>query len=206
MTFRVWAFIGIVALVLSVPGQLRAEDSSATKAATGDAATPPADTKAADPATPSTTTDQGKATSDNTSKTADDTTKDVKEKKKAKKKTAKTTPKKSKDVTELQKKDLKVGKGKEAKSGMKVTVHYTGWLTDGKKFDSSKDHGQPFSFTLGAHQVIEGWDKGVAGMKEGGKRRLTIPPTLGYGDRGAGDAIPPNATLIFEVELLTVEG
>jgi FKBP-type peptidyl-prolyl cis-trans isomerase FkpA len=86
-----------------------------------------------------------------------------------------------------------------------VSVHYTGWLTDGKKFDSSKDRGQPFQFALGAGQVIKGWDEGVQGMKIGGKRKLTIPPGLGYGSRGAGNVIPPNATLIFEVELLGVK-
>jgi len=101
--------------------------------------------------------------------------------------------------------DIKVGTGAEAVSGKTVTVHYTGTLTDGKKFDSSVDRGQPFKFTLGAGQVIQGWDKGFAGMKVGGKRKLTIPPELGYGERGAGGAIPPNATLIFDVELLGVE-
>jgi FKBP-type peptidyl-prolyl cis-trans isomerase len=98
--------------------------------------------------------------------------------------------------------DLKVGDGPEAKAGQTVSVHYTGWLTDGKKFDSSVDRGQPFEFPLGGGRVIKGWDQGVAGMKVGGKRKLTIPPHLGYGDRGAGGVIPPGATLIFEVELL----
>jgi FKBP-type peptidyl-prolyl cis-trans isomerase len=101
--------------------------------------------------------------------------------------------------------DLQVGEGEEAKSGHTVNVHYTGWLTDGKKFDSSHDRRQPFSFKLGAGQVIRGWDEGVAGMKVGGKRKLTIPADLGYGARGAGGAIPPNATLVFEVELLGVK-
>lgn len=105
-------------------------------------------------------------------------------------------------VTDLKIEDLKPGTGAEAKSGQQVTVHYTGWLTDGKKFDSSLDRGQPFKFMLGAGQVIQGWDKGVAGMKVGGKRKLTIPPQMGYGERGAGGVIPPNATLVFEVELL----
>lgn len=102
--------------------------------------------------------------------------------------------------------DEVVGTGPEPKSGQKVSVHYTGWLDDGgkpgKKFDSSRDRGQPFAFTLGAGQVIAGWDAGVATMKTGGKRRLVIPPEQGYGPRGAGGVIPPNATLIFDVELL----
>ena len=101
--------------------------------------------------------------------------------------------------------DQKVGTGEVARNGMKVRVHYTGWLKDGKKFDSSVDRGQPFEFTLGAHQVIRGWDEGVAGMKVGGKRKLIIPPQLAYGDRGAGGGlIPPNAELTFDVELLAV--
>jgi FKBP-type peptidyl-prolyl cis-trans isomerase len=100
--------------------------------------------------------------------------------------------------------DLVVGKGPEAVRGKTVEVHYTGWLTDGKKFDSSVDRGEPFSFRLGAGEVIEGWDRGVAGMKVGGKRKLTIPPEIGYGARGAPPVIPPNATLVFEVELLAV--
>jgi FKBP-type peptidyl-prolyl cis-trans isomerase FkpA len=107
-------------------------------------------------------------------------------------------------VTELKIEELKVGTGAEAKAGQPVQVHYTGWLTDGKKFDSSVDRAQPFKFQLGAGQVIPGWDKGVAGMKVGGKRKLTIPPAMGYGERGAGGVIPPNATLVFEVELLGV--
>ncbi|PKM43265.1 MAG: peptidylprolyl isomerase [Gammaproteobacteria bacterium HGW-Gammaproteobacteria-1] len=100
--------------------------------------------------------------------------------------------------------DLVSGEGDEAKSGQMVTVHYTGWLENGNKFDSSKDRNDPFRFKLGAGQVIRGWDEGVAGMKVGGTRKLTIPANLGYGSRGAGGVIPPNATLIFDVELLAV--
>ncbi len=100
--------------------------------------------------------------------------------------------------------DLAVGSGAEAVKGARVSVHYTGWLTDGTKFDSSVDRGKPFQFQLGAGQVIQGWDQGVAGMKVGGKRKLVIPPEMGYGARGAGRVIPPNAVLVFEVELLGV--
>jgi FKBP-type peptidyl-prolyl cis-trans isomerase FkpA len=100
--------------------------------------------------------------------------------------------------------DVKVGTGAAAESGKPVSVHYTGWLTNGTKFDSSKDRGQPFEFPLGGGRVIKGWDEGVQGMKVGGVRKLTIPPELGYGARGAGGVIPPNATLVFEVELLKV--
>ena len=99
--------------------------------------------------------------------------------------------------------DLVVGDGEEAKAGRTVSVHYTGWLTNGSKFDSSKDR-NPFEFPLGARHVIAGWDEGVQGMKVGGSRKLTIPPELGYGARGAGGVIPPNATLVFEVELLAI--
>jgi len=101
--------------------------------------------------------------------------------------------------------DTVLGTGAEAKAGNRVVVHYTGWLTDGRKFDSSKDRNDPFAFLLGGRQVIAGWDEGVQGMKIGGTRKLTIPAQLGYGARGAGGVIPPNATLVFEVELLGVQ-
>jgi FKBP-type peptidyl-prolyl cis-trans isomerase FkpA len=100
--------------------------------------------------------------------------------------------------------DIVEGSGAEAVAGKTVSVHYTGWLTDGQKFDSSKDRNDPFAFVLGGGMVIKGWDEGVQGMKVGGTRKLTIPPQLGYGVRGAGGVIPPNATLVFEVELLDV--
>ena len=110
----------------------------------------------------------------------------------------------------LQYLDTTTGDGPQAEAGKQVTVHYTGWLyaddTQGAKFDSSKDRGDPFAFSLGAGMVIRGWDEGVAGMKVGGKRTLIIPPELGYGPRGAGGVIPPNATLKFDVELLGVSG
>ena len=116
------------------------------------------------------------------------------------------------NVTELIKTDAKPGTGAEAASGQNVTVHYTGWLYDetkgdkkGTKFDSSRDRNEPFTFRLGAGEVIRGWDEGVAGMKVGGQRVLTIPPQYGYGARGAGGVIPPNATLLFDVELLGVQ-
>lgn len=110
------------------------------------------------------------------------------------------------NVTELKIEDLIIGTGIEAVSGKVISVHYTGTLTNGTKFDSSKDRGEPFEFTLGAGQVISGWDKGFTGMKIGGKRKLIIPPAMGYGDTGTpGGPIPPNATLIFEVELLGVK-
>ncbi len=113
--------------------------------------------------------------------------------------------------SDLQKIDVKQGTGTEAVAGKAVSVHYTGWLYDpsapqgkGRKFDSSRDRGTPFDFPLGAGRVIRGWDEGVAGMKVGGQRTLVIPPKMGYGERGAGGVIPPNATLVFEVELLGV--
>ncbi|PKO53026.1 MAG: peptidylprolyl isomerase [Betaproteobacteria bacterium HGW-Betaproteobacteria-20] len=124
---------------------------------------------------------------------------------------AKETATMTTEITELQKIDTQVGTGREAEPGFNVSVHYTGWLFDaaaeghkGKKFDSSVDRKQPFNFHLGAGQVIQGWDEGFAGMKVGGKRTLIIPSEMGYGARGAGGAIPPNATLIFDVELLDV--
>ncbi len=109
------------------------------------------------------------------------------------------------EVKELQIKDVKIGTGKEAKDGNAVTVHYTGTLQNGKKFDSSKDRNQPFTFQLGRGEVIKGWDRGVKGMKVGGVRKLVIPPTLGYGANGAPPVIPANAVLNFDVELLKVE-
>ena len=113
-----------------------------------------------------------------------------------------------KTATGLQYEDTVTGTGPEAKAGQNVSVHYTGWLYNngqsGAKFDSSKDRSQPFSFRLGGGQVIKGWDEGVPGMQVGGTRRLVIPPHLGYGARGAGGVIPPNATLLFDVELLSV--
>ena len=115
-----------------------------------------------------------------------------------------TSEKEQKMTDKLEIVDHKVGEGAEAKAGQMVTVHYTGTLTDGSKFDSSKDRNQPFQFKLGAGHVIKGWDQGVAGMKIGGVRKLTVPSDLGYGPRGSGP-IPPNATLVFEVELLGVQ-
>jgi len=108
-------------------------------------------------------------------------------------------------MSELKFEDIKVGDGQEATGrGQTVFVHYTGWLEDGTKFDSSKDRNDPFSFPLGVGFVIPGWDQGIVGMKIGGTRKLTIPPRLAYGENGAGGVIPPNATLIFEVELLEI--
>jgi FKBP-type peptidyl-prolyl cis-trans isomerase len=107
-------------------------------------------------------------------------------------------------AAELKIEVLTEGTGPQPKPGQTVSVHYTGWLTDGKQFDSSKDRGQPFSFTLGKGQVIQGWDQGVAQMKQGSTAKLTIPPELGYGAHGAGGIIPPHATLVFEVELIGI--
>ena len=116
------------------------------------------------------------------------------------------------NITTLMKTDDVTGNGHDAVAGRRVTVHYTGWLYDegkadhkGKKFDSSRDRGEPFAFRLGKGEVIRGWDEGVAGMKVGGRRTLTIPPDFGYGAQGAGGVIPPNATLVFDVELLDVK-
>ena len=110
----------------------------------------------------------------------------------------------TKTASGLEIEELVIGDGAAAAAGQRVTVHYTGWLTNGSKFDSSKDRNDPFMFGLGQGQVIRGWDEGVQGMKIGGVRKLTIPPELGYGARGAGGVIPPNATRVFEVELLGV--
>jgi FKBP-type peptidyl-prolyl cis-trans isomerase len=111
----------------------------------------------------------------------------------------------TKTASGLQYQDVAVGSGGEAHDGQVAVVHYTGWLTDGTKFDSSRDRGQPFSFPIGKGQVIPGWDEGVAGMKVGGRRKLVIPASLGYGDMGAPPVIPPGATLVFDVELLDLK-
>ncbi len=111
----------------------------------------------------------------------------------------------TKTASGLQYQDVAAGSGAEAREGQVAVVHYTGWLTDGTKFDSSRDRGEPFSFPIGAGQVIPGWDEGVAGMKVGGRRKLVIPSNLGYGDMGAPPVIPPGATLVFDVELLELK-
>ena len=111
----------------------------------------------------------------------------------------------TKTASGLQYQDVTAGNGAEARDGQLAVVHYTGWLTDGTKFDSSRDRGEPFSFPIGAGQVIPGWDEGVAGMKVGGRRKLVIPANLGYGDMGAPPVIPPGATLVFDVELLDLK-
>jgi FKBP-type peptidyl-prolyl cis-trans isomerase len=111
----------------------------------------------------------------------------------------------TKTASGLQYQDVALGNGDEARDGQVAVVHYTGWLTDGTKFDSSRDRGQPFSFPIGSGQVIRGWDEGVAGMKVGGRRKLVIPAGLGYGDMGAPPVIPPGATLVFDVELLELK-
>jgi FKBP-type peptidyl-prolyl cis-trans isomerase FkpA len=109
------------------------------------------------------------------------------------------------ETNELVIEDLHVGDGEEACAGQYVSVHYTGWLVDGSKFDSSHDRNEPFAFPLGGRRVIQGWDVGVQGMRVGGLRKLTIPPAMGYGRMGAGGVIPPDATLVFEVELLAIQ-
>lgn len=134
-----------------------------------------------------------------------DSKKEVKEEKKENMEKEKDTTKTVTTESGLQYIDLTPGTGALPKTGQTVKVHYTGWLENGKKFDSSVDRGEPFDFTIGVGQVIKGWDEGVSTMKVGGKRKLIIPAKLGYGDRGAGGVIPPGATLIFEVELLGVQ-
>jgi FKBP-type peptidyl-prolyl cis-trans isomerase FkpA len=118
--------------------------------------------------------------------------------------TTSSTPETTSGTSGLIIEDVVVGDGAEASAGQNVSVHYTGWLTDGTKFDSSKDRNDPFEFDLGGRSVISGWDEGVVGMQIGGTRKLTIPPQLGYGARGAGGLIPPNATLVFEIDLLEI--
>jgi len=116
------------------------------------------------------------------------------------------TPQSQSNSEVLKKEDVIIGSGAEAKTGDAVAVNYTGTLLDGTKFDSSLDHGKPFEFTLGAGQVIKGWDEGIVGMKVGGKRKLTIPPSLAYGNQSSGPIIKPNSTLVFEVNLIAIKG
>jgi FKBP-type peptidyl-prolyl cis-trans isomerase len=186
---RLMSAMLILALSLSCVGVVRADDDKATSPA--------------NPAAATSEKDHGKEKKDKKDKSKD---KDAKDKSKDKDKAGKPTGGKvHKLASGLVYEDQVVGNGTMADPGLDVMVHYTGWLTDGTKFDSSKDRGQPFTFRLGAGQVIKGWDEGVKGMRIGGKRKLTIPPDLGYGAAGAGGVIPPNATLVFEVELLGVK-
>jgi FKBP-type peptidyl-prolyl cis-trans isomerase len=188
---RLMSAMLILALSLSCVGVVRADDDKATSPA--------------NPAAATSEKDHGKEKKDKKDKSKDKDAKD-KSKDKDKDKAGKPTGGKvHKLASGLVYEDQVVGNGTMADPGLDVMVHYTGWLTDGTKFDSSKDRGQPFSFRLGAGQVIKGWDEGVKGMRIGGKRKLTIPPDLGYGAAGAGGVIPPNATLVFEVELLGVK-
>lgn len=202
-----------MATLLSVGALLSAcGDKTATTSTTATAST---ETKAADPAAASTSTEVTKPT-----EAAAATTEAAKPTDAAQVSTttpaaepAATPAASSSNITSLQSNDVKVGAGAEAVAGKTVSVHYTGWLYDekaadkhGNKFDSSHDRDEPFEFTLGGGQVIQGWDQGVAGMKVGGQRTLTIPASLAYGETGAGGGlIPPNATLVFDVELLDVK-
>lgn len=131
--------------------------------------------------------------------------KDIKQEQNTTKQTTMDNTNTATDSAQLKIEDIKVGEGKQVSAGDTVLMHYSGTLTDGTKFDSSYDRGEPFETRIGVGQVIQGWDMGVPGMKVGGKRKLTIPPSLGYGATGAGDVIPPNATLIFEVELVEIK-
>jgi FKBP-type peptidyl-prolyl cis-trans isomerase FkpA len=185
-TFRMMTAALLTSALLFSGARLRAEtDTGKSDATTSTTTTTPTPTE--------TKTEDTTVDSDDSEKP-----KKVVKKKAPKKKASETT------VTELQKKDLKVGKGPAAKDGDLLEVNYVGTLTDGKKFDSSYDRKQTFKFRLGKDAVIQGWHKGLVGMKKGGKRRLTIPPDLGYGAAGAGGVIPGNAVLIFEVELVDI--